>query len=250
MSHWMHVGELAALTTALLWTVSAMAWTSAGRRVGTLPVCFIRLAVTIVYLLAYGRLVRGLWVPSDADGHTWWLLSWSGFVGFFLADLCLLKALLLIGPRLTLLFGTLSPPFAALVSSAFLHEHLAVKDWAAMGITLAGVTWVVLERAEGPHIVTGRKASAGILLAIVAALGQGGGLVLSRLGIGQYDAAAATFIRILPAMAGFLLLLTMVRAWPSVVSALKDPWAMGILAFGALVGPFLGVIFSMVAVRH
>jgi drug/metabolite transporter (DMT)-like permease len=250
MSDWTTVGEMAALGTALLWTLSAMAWTSAGRRVGTLPVCFIRLAITCVYLLAYGRLVRGLWLPSDATSDTWRLLGWSGFVGFFLADLCLLKALLILGPRLTLLFQTLSPPCAALISRAFLHEYLTTKDWLAMVVTLSGVTWVVLERGEGPHLRSGREAAWGMFLAVLAALGQAVGLVLSRRGIGQYDAAAATFIRIIPAIGGFLLLVSLLRAWPVVISATRDRKAMLILALGALVGPFLGVILSMIAVRH
>jgi drug/metabolite transporter (DMT)-like permease len=89
-----------------------------------------------------------------------------------------------------------------------------------------------------------------MFLAVLAALGQAAGLVLSRRGIGQYDAAAATFIRIIPAMAGFLVLLTLVRAWPSVIAATRDRRAMVILALGATVGPFLGVILSMIAVRH
>lgn len=250
MTDWTTVGELAALGTALLWTLSALAWTSAGRRVGTLPVCLIRLLITCVYLLAYGRVVRGLWVPSDASAHTWYLLSWSGFVGFFLADLCLLKALVILGPRLTLLFQTFSPPFAALISKCFVQEGLTPRQWLAMAVTLAGVVWVVLERADGPHANSRRKAAGGMLLAVLAALGQAVGLVLSRRGIGQYDAAAATFIRILPALAGFLILLSLVRAWPAVIVAVRDRRAMLILTLGSLVGPFLGVILSMIAVRH
>lgn len=250
MSDWAKVGELAALGTALLWTLSAMAWTSAGRRVGTLPVCFIRLVITCGFLLLYGRLVRGLWVPSDATADNWRLLTWSGFVGFFLADLCLLKALMLLGPRLTLLFQTFSPPFAALISKCFVREGLTSRQWLAMAVTLAGVIWVVLERADSPHSNSRRAAAFGMLLAVLAALGQAAGLVLSRRGIGQYDAAAATFIRIIPALVGFVVLLTLVRAWPAVVAATRDRRSMLILTLGSLVGPFLGVILSMIAVRH
>jgi drug/metabolite transporter (DMT)-like permease len=250
MADYTTVGEWAALGTAFLWTLSALAWTSAGRRVGTLSVCFIRLVITCGYLLAYGRLVRGLWLPSDASSHAWQLLSWSGFVGFFLADLCLLKALLVLGPRLTLLFQTFSPPFAALISKCFVQEGLTPRQWLAMAVTLAGVVWVVLERADGPHAGSRREAAGGMLLAVLAAFGQAVGLVLSRRGIGQYDAAAATFIRILPALAGFVVLLTFVRAWPAVVVAIRDRRAMLILAVGSLVGPFLGVILSMIAVRY
>ena len=34
------IGELASLATAVLWTLSAVAWTSAGKRIGALAVVF------------------------------------------------------------------------------------------------------------------------------------------------------------------------------------------------------------------
>ena len=35
-----HIGEWAALATAMLWTLSALAWTSAGKHIGALAVSF------------------------------------------------------------------------------------------------------------------------------------------------------------------------------------------------------------------
>ncbi len=43
-----HAGELAALATACCWTVSALAFQNAGRRVGSLPVNLIRLVMAVV----------------------------------------------------------------------------------------------------------------------------------------------------------------------------------------------------------
>ena len=54
-------GELAAMGTAVLWTLSAVAWTSAGRDVGSLPVSFLRLIVTCGYFLIYFSSSRGSW---------------------------------------------------------------------------------------------------------------------------------------------------------------------------------------------
>ncbi len=87
----MRLGELAAAGTAVLWTLSAVAWTSAGPRIGALAVSFLRLPITCVFLAAYCGLVRGLWLPTDATAGTWWVLGASGFVGFFLSDICLFK---------------------------------------------------------------------------------------------------------------------------------------------------------------
>ena len=99
-------------------------------------------------LTAHGGLVRGLWLPTDATPWTWWLLGLSGLSGFFVCDLCLFKALLLIGPRLTLLIQAVSPPLTAIISWFWLGEPLSARQWLAMAVTVAGVAWVVLERGE------------------------------------------------------------------------------------------------------
>jgi drug/metabolite transporter (DMT)-like permease len=228
-----------------------MAWTSAGRRIGSLSVCFHRLMITCLFLAAYGGLVRQRWLPTDADGPTWLLLGLSGLLGFFLSDLCAFEALLLIGPRLTLLFFTLSPPIAAAISWVFLDEALTARHWLAMLVTLAGIAWVVLERPDAEEAAhPPRRWTIGLLLAITAAVAQAAAMVLSRQGIGQYDAVAATFIRVLGALPGYLLLVSVAARWNSVFTSLRHVQAMGIVVVGSVIGPFLGVVLCMVALRH
>lgn len=247
----LQIGELAAVGAAVLWTLSTLAWTSSGRRIGALAVSFHRLMITCVFLLLHGGLVRGCWLPTDADGRTWLILGLSGLMGFFVCDLCAFKALLMIGPRLTLLLQALSPPAAALISWVVMGETLVGRQWLAMGVTLSGITWVVLERQAGTGAARGQRPSAaGVLLAVVAALTQAIAMTLSRQGIGQYDAVAATFIRVLAAIPGYAVLLTVVGRWPAVFVALGDLRAMKIVIVGSVVGPFLGVVVCMIALRH
>ena len=246
-----HLGEMAAVATAVLWTLSTLAWTSAGKHVGAMSVSVLRLGMAIAMLAAYGGIVRGLPLPTDADGRTWLLLGISGVLGFLVADLCLFKAFLMIGPRLSLLVLSLSPPMAAMTSWVFLSEGLSARQWTAMAVTLGGILWVVLEQPNGqrlPH--EKRQLGLGVLLAVVAAAGQAGGLVLSHKGIGNYDAAAATMIRILGAVPCYVVLLTVLGRWRHLATAARHGRAMVILAFGTVVGPFVGVILCMVALRH
>ena len=250
MTAWVGIGELAAMGTALLWTLSALAWTSAGKDMGALAVSFLRLVITCPLLLGYGWLVRGLWTPSDASNETWLTLGVSGFIGFFLADLCYIKALLLIGPRLTLLLQALAPPLTAFASWFVLGDHLSTRSWLAMGATLAGVSWVVMDRPNHREQAPARNLGWGVVLAVLAAAGQALGLALSKKGIGDYDAVAATFIRIAGAMGGYLVLITLLRRWPAMIAAARHAPAMAVTSLGALVGPFAGVALSMVAVRH
>lgn len=225
----MHVGEWAAVGTALLWTLSAVAWTAAGRYVGATVVSLVRLLITCVLLSVYGYLVRGRGLPTDATVEQWAILGLSGFLGFFFSDLFLFKAFLLIGPRLSLLLFSLTPPLAAVISWLVLDEPLAARGWIGMSVTLAGVAWVVAERprAEGPHAA--RFPWRGVLYASLAAVWQALAAVLAQRGIGDYDAAAATYIRVLGGLAGLIPLVTVWRRWPGVLAALRNPRAMSIL---------------------
>lgn len=246
-----YIGEVAALATAILWTISTLAWASAGRRIGALAVSFLRLLITCVFLASYGGLVRHLCLPTDADRRTWLLLGLSGLAGYFVADACGFKSLLVIGPRLSLLMQSLAPPTTAIISWCFLGESLTGRHWVGMAVTIAGIVWVVLERREAAGVGHPlRRLSAGLLLATAAAMAQAAGMVLARAGIGSYDAVAATFIRVIGALPGYVLLLSVLGRWPAVFRGLRHRQAMRIIVAGSAVGPFLGVALCMVALRH
>jgi drug/metabolite transporter (DMT)-like permease len=245
------IGEWAALGTALAWTLSALAWTAAGHRIGALATSFIRLVMASVMLAAYGRLVRGLWLPTDASPTTWWYLGLSGLCGFFLADLLFFRALVLIGPRRALLVQSLTPLITALLAAAILGDRLGLLDWLGMLLTVTGITWVISGRRASTHSAAGQEQlGVGLGLAIAATVAQAIGFVFSKQGIGQYDAVAGTLIRVLAALVGFVVLTTCARRWTTMLGALRHREAMAITAYGSLVGPCLGVALSLVAIRH
>jgi drug/metabolite transporter (DMT)-like permease len=245
------LGELAAVGTAVFWTLSAMAWTSAGKYVGAVSVSFVRLLIACVFLMIYGQCTRGMALPTDATASQWLYLGISGFLGFFVSDLCLFNAFLMIGPRRSLLVQSLTPPLAAIISWIFLSETFALRHWAAMGVTLAGIVWVVLEQPDIPHAPDQKKQQRlGLLLAVAAAVAQAFSFTLAKKGIDNYDPVATTFVRILGALAAYLALLTVLGHWRSILNTVRHRRAMTILSLGALVGPFIGVILSMVAIQH
>ena len=243
-------GELAALATAFCWTLSALAFTAAARRLGSVVLNLVRLLMAFVMLSVYGWAARGLPLPSDATAHNWFWLSLSGFVGFALGDLCLFRSLVLLGPRLTTLLMALAPPIAAVVGWLWLGEGMSVRGVAGMAMTVAGVAWVVLERRVPVPGSTQHVSVAGVLLGLGGAVGQAVGLVLSKLGKAGYDAFAGTQIRIIAAAVGFAVLLTALRAWPRFLAALRHPGGMGYAALGSAFGPALGVALSLVAVEY
>jgi drug/metabolite transporter (DMT)-like permease len=251
-----HAGEIAALGTAACWVASALAFEVAGRRIGSLTVNILRLAVAAVLLALWGLAARGLAWPSDASAHAWRWLAVSGLVGFTFGDLCLFRAFVVLGSRLATLTMALAPPLAALLGWLVLGELLAPLDLAGMALTVGGVAWAVAERqrlrpgeAAAP-LEPDRRRLAGVALGFGGALGQAGGLVLSKLGMGAYDPFAATQVRVLAGLAGFVVLLTLAGRWRRVAAAFAEPRALGHTAVGAFFGPFHGVSLSLFAVQR
>jgi drug/metabolite transporter (DMT)-like permease len=178
-------------------------------------------------------------------------LGGSGFFGFFIADVCLFKAFLLIGPRLSLLLQTLSPPLSQIIAWILIRDKLGAKDCAGMALTLIGVVWVVLEQPDTEEDHLRRKhLSRGIILSVISAVAGAVGAVLAKIGIENYDAVGATYIRVIGAMIGYIGLITLLRRWPMVWRGTRHRRAMGLMMFGSFVGPFVGVALSMVAYRY
>lgn len=245
-----HLGELAALGTAVCWTGTAMAFESAGKRVGSVPVNLIRLGMALILHVGVNFLRHGALVPLDASSHAWLWLSLSGLVGFCIGDLCLFRAFVVLGARMSVLMMALVPPITAALGRAFLGERMSPLDLFGMAVTLAGVTWVILERKQtGLGRRPGHPIS-GILLGLGGAAGQAGGLILSKYGMRGYDALASTEIRVISGVVGFAIIFLLAGWWPRVFSALKDGTAMVRTGVGAFFGPFIGVSLSLVAVQH
>lgn len=253
-------GELAALATAACWVVTALCFERAGKRIGSLSLNLIRLVMALVPLSLWGLIRRGHALPLDADPAAWGWLSLSALIGLVIGDLCLFRAFVLIGPRLATLIMASVPVWTAAFGFVFLGERLDGRELLGVALTVGGIGWAIAARpapkpepSQTEAIASEPGASTwagnGILLAFAGALGQAGGLVASKHGMGDYDPFAATQIRVIAAVFGFAALVTVSGWWPRVIAAVRDRQAMAPTALGALAGPFLGVSLSLLAVQ-
>lgn len=249
------LGELAALGTATCWATSALFFASAGARIGSLVVNFLRLVIAFLLLSAYTWVARGSVLPTDASAHAWLWLSISGLVGFGFGDLCLFRALVSIGPRLSSLIMSMAPPLTAIIGWLILGETLRGRDLLGMVLTVAGIAWAIVDQV--PDARTGavaslppRRSAVGVLLALGGALGQAGGLVLSKHGMGDYDAFAATQIRVVAGLVAFAAIFWATRWWPRVRAGFGHRSGLVYTGLGAVFGPFLGVSLSLISVQH
>ncbi len=216
-----HLGEFSALLVALFWTVSALSFESASRRVGSLSVNLLRLIAGLFFLSILTLLRRGMLFPTDASTENWLWLGLSGLVGFVLGDLFLFKSFTVIGSRFAMLIMTLVPPMTAFFGWIILGEHLSFLNLAGITLTLTGIALAIFSRTGADEKLSLKLSPSGILYALGGAVGQALGLVLSKVGLKDYDPFSATQIRVIVGIAGFALLVTVMKRWTGIKSALE-----------------------------
>ncbi len=259
-----HLGEIISLVVAVSWTVTALFADKASHRLGSMSANVLRLTMAILFLGLLLWVTVGHPYPVYASGQAWWWLALSALVGYVFGDWCLFNCYLSIGARFGQLFMTLAPPMAAIAGWAILGETLSWKSMLAMAVTLSGIAISILSRGEG-HKVHLTLPFKGVLLGLGAGLGQGVGLVLSKVGLQYYSEAipadapklmadmlpfASTMIRAVVGAMGFLALMALQRGLPRLRTAVRDRIGMRYALIMTLFGPVLGVSLSLMAVQY
>lgn len=241
-------GELAAFAVALCWTVSAVSFENASKRIGSFPVNILRLIFAYIFLTVYNAVLYGNFFPhADMERIIW--LSLSGFVGFFIGDLFLFQAFVLIGSRVSMLIMCTSPIMASIAGFFIFGERPTLIDSAAIIVILCGIALVILTKDSSGDIKLAHPLP-GILCAFGGAAGQAGGLVLSKIGVKDFDPFIATQVRIIAGFTAFMIAVIVMRNARKVIGSWKNSAGLSFTALGAFFGPFLGVSLSLYSVKY
>ncbi len=259
-----YLGELISLGVACSWTVAALASEVGSKRLGVFVMNVWRMGVALLFsALLMWRVLGQPW-PVYAGEEAWlWLLA-SGVVGYFFGDWCLFNSYLVIGSRMGQLFMTLAPMFTALSAWVMIGQTLAWTSLLAMFVTLLGIAISVLGRDEQHHVSVSLPMK-GVLFGIGAGLGQGVGLVLSKIGLDHYVEDVP--VGLLPSVEGYLPFASnMIRcvagfacftAWlilsghaDRMRQSLSDHKGLLAMLCAVVSGPFVGVGFSLMAVQY
>jgi drug/metabolite transporter (DMT)-like permease len=245
-----YAGELASLGTALCWSVGSNLFTAAGRRMGAVVLNRHRIVVAGVLLSL------ALWVTHGAPWPFWAtrgataLLALSGIVGFVFGDTFFFRSLVILGPGRAGLLLSLSPLITAAIGWPLLGEHLGPMALLGMTLAVGGVSWVMLERGTHETLSRHGRVSTGIVAGLLAALGQSGGYVLSKLALRSgIDPLSANTIRIGAAAVTMWAFTAAQRQIGPTLGALRDRGATAFMLGGAILGPVVGVVLSLTALE-
>jgi drug/metabolite transporter (DMT)-like permease len=244
----MIIGELSALGGSCCWASCSTLFTAAVRRIGVYSLNLVRLWLALLFLFGAHWITTGTLVPTGPTKEDWFWLAISAVVGLVIGDLFYFGALKSIGPRVTMLLFILAPPVAALGEWFISGVGLGPVVIAGMVIALAGVATVIFERGADNGKNAFPITVAGVLLGAAAAVCQGAGLVLSKIGLDNVDALGGTLIRMLAAAPLFAVIFF--ATGRSIKPVFREGKALGFAFCGAFFGPFLGVTLSLLAVKH
>lgn len=267
-----YLGEIISLGVAVSWTVTAIVSEVASKRLGVLVLNVWRLVLAMICSALLMWYFTGDLMPVYADSITWFWMLLSGFVGYFLGDWCLFNSYLTIGSRYGQLFMTLAPIASAFAAWAMIGQTMSLMAVIAMIVTISGIGISVLGRdAEGGKKLQLQLPWKGVLFGIGAGVGQGLGLVLSKLGVDAYEASVSShfigsademqnYINMLPFSANmirciagsicFAIWLILRKEWGMMKNGYLDRKAALATLTAVMFGPFLGVGFSLVAVQY
>ncbi len=179
-------------------------------------------------------------------------LSISGVIGLTLGDTFLFKAFQEIGARYSMLVMSLAPTIAALLAYFVLNETLSTFGILGIGVTVLGVSIVVLERSAKSSATT-LPTSAGIFYAVLGAIGQGAGLIFAKIAFleGRVNGFVATEVRIIASLIFLLPIAMMTKRYKNPVRVFyQDRKGSMLIALGAVLGPFFGISFSLIAIEY
>jgi drug/metabolite transporter (DMT)-like permease len=254
-----HAGELAALTTGLLWAFTSVMFTLAGRRIPLTALNLLRTGLAAIFLALTLWLATGSPWPASAPTPRIFDLALSGLIGLAIGDNLLFHGYQWIGPRLSSLLMTLVPPISATIAWIHLGERLDPADLTGMALVLGGVVWVIAERRSPapatPHLAGGphgpsRHRTLGVLCGIGAAISQSVGAIFAKQGMAAIDPLPATLIRMVTAFGVLAVVLLVTGRTPAIFAPLKSRRVLALTLSASLLGPYLGVWLSLVGLHR
>jgi len=243
------LGEIAALVTALLWSGTSIVFTEASVRVGPIYVNVTRMFMALVYLTITLLIMN---VKIDLSFNQVGNLAISGFAGLIIGDTFLFKAYRSIGARRSMLIMALVPPFSALMAFFFLGERLSFLGVFGILITVSGIALVILKREEKPTS-NYKIDNTGIFYALIGAAGQAVGLIFAKHAFneGEISGFLASFVRIASAVIIIYPLALFTNRYKNPIRVyMNDKRALLFTAIGSVIGPYLGITFSMISISH
>lgn len=241
------LGATSALGSAFFWALAAILFRRVGDQVPAMGLNFNKGLVAFICLGALLLFTE----TSSVDPHSLLFLSISGLIGICLGDSLYFVALVRLGPRLTLLLGSLIPVAAGLISFIFLHERISIISTAGLALTVIGVSFVLWEKAP----TTDQHAQiqhwkSGLFFGLIFVFSEAAGIIFTKIGVQDLPSLQATFIRQTSAIIGLTFWGLAAGGLIGWLEPLKNQRVRNRVIVAAIIGAFIGTWLSVLALKN
>lgn len=241
------IGAFSALGSALCWAIAAILF----RRVGeVVPAAGLNFSKGVIAFICLGALLFITEVLS-VGAESLVFLTISGIIGICLGDSLYFIVLVRLGPRLTLLLGSLIPVAAGLMAVIFLHERISLLSIIGLAMTVGGIAFVLWEKApviNGPQ--HNRQWKTGVLLGLAFVFFEAAGIIFTKLGVQDLPSVQATFIRQTTAIIGLTFWGLAAGTFIGWVEPLKNRHIRNKVVVAAVIGAVIGTWLSVLALKN
>jgi drug/metabolite transporter (DMT)-like permease len=204
------LGQTACLGAALLWAVALTVFRRPilvyGARRINLAKCVIAAVLQGITVLIIGQASAFWTVPA----RSLLFVAASGVVGLALGDTALFGAAARLGVHRALLLQTLAPVFTAILAALWQSEMPTAAQAGGGVVILFGVALVVApgrrDAETVPAVARAAGPALGLVLGVLAALGQATGLVLAKVGMQEMPVLPASALRLSAAAVGLVII--------------------------------------------
>jgi uncharacterized membrane protein len=242
-------GELAAILSALLWSMASVLLTVGVRRLHVLPLNLLRCLISTAFFWALLPFFGGWSAVAAIPARAWLWLAVSVVMFLVVGDTLYFHGMGLAGVSWVMPVASIYPLWAVLLAAFFLDEPLTWHLLAGTALVVVGVV-LVSRTLDVPatHMPADRQAHRkGLLLAVVASVLWAVGQVALKPATEGVDPVVANCVR-QPLGALMLLILNLATArWHALRSL--DLKSCGVIAVASLVGTGLGSVLFIEATQ-
>jgi drug/metabolite transporter (DMT)-like permease len=241
------LGVVSAILTALCWAVAVILFKKAGTSIAPLPLNLLKTTigltlVTLTYVLLGEPAAR-------ASRMDYLMLAGSGALGVGVADLFVLRALMLTGASRQAIIESVYSPAVVVISYFMLGERLSPVDGLGGGLILLGV--IIAGQMPADELTTRRDQFLGFVYGATAMVMMALAIVAVKPILERFDVFFCTMIRLL---GGFLAMLVIAATRGGLLSAVREAFrlqpSLRYAVPGAIMSTYLSIVLWVASFKY
>ncbi|MCB1197027.1 MAG: DMT family transporter [Bdellovibrionota bacterium] len=194
MNAFPYLGELMAMTNAILWSIAFILFKVSGHNIKPFTLNFFKNVLGSISLLATLAIFGQIYIPG-VPLLDYVLLIGSGVLGIAIADTLLFKSLNILGASRSAVVDSLYAPFIMLFSFIFLRESITWMKIIGVGLIVFSIPLIYADKKKDP--IATRDFIEGLAWGALAMATMGIGIVYIKPQLETYPLLWTTTIRMI-----------------------------------------------------